>query len=210
MNKSSGRELRSQIVEFGKSVFDRGLTGGSTGNISVRTGDRFLMTPTGSSLGRLDADRLTLLDAAGNHLDGDSPTKESVLHLAMYGRRPDAQAVIHLHSTHAVAVSCLDDIDPADVLPPITAYYVMRVGVLPLVPFYPPGDGGLAHAVGRLAAEHHAVLLAHHGPVVAANSLAAAVDAVEELEETARLYLLLRGHGYNTLTDDQVRQLRSQ
>lgn len=207
MSSSDGQEIRSQIVEIGRSIFDRGLTGGSTGNISVRVGERFLMTPTGSSLGRLDAGRLCVLDAAGNHLEGDPPTKESVLHLAMYEKRPDAQAVIHLHSTHAVAVSCLDDIDPTDVLPPITAYYVMRVGRLPLVPFYPPGDVDLAQAVGRLAAEHHAVLLAHHGPVVAGGSLSAGADAVEELEETARLYLLLRGHSYRTLTDEQVRVL---
>ena len=124
----------------------------------------------------------------------------------MYEKRPDARAVVHLHSTHSVAVSCLDEIDPKNVLPPITAYYVMRVGTLPLVPFYPPGDEGLAKAVGALAIDHHAILMAHHGPVVAGVSLAAAVDAVEELEETAKLYLMLRGVEYKTLTEQQIRR----
>ena len=126
----------------------------------------------------------------------------------MYRERADARAVVHLHSTHSVAVSCLDEIDPADVLPPITAYYVMRVGRLPLVPSYPPGDADLAAAVGQLAGKHHAVLLANHGPVVAGGSLSAAVDAVEELEETARLYLMLEGRPMRPLTPAQVAEVR--
>lgn len=204
MTNLSSAEARQQIVEYGRSIFDRGLTGGSTGNISVRTDDGFLMTPTGSSMGRLDAGRLCELDRHGNHVGGDRPTKESVLHLAVYEKRPDAQAVVHLHSTHAVAVSCLDEVNPADVLPPITAYYIMRVGTLPLVPFYPPGDESLAKAVGALAEDHHSILLAHHGPVVAGSSLAVAVDAVEELEETAKLYMMLRNTEYKTLTTKQI------
>ncbi len=206
MSTANDAEIRRQIVEYGKSIFDRGLTGGSTGNISVRTDSGFLMTPTGSSMGRLDPDRLCEFDSNGAHVGGDAPTKESVLHLAVYAQRPDAQAVVHLHSTHSVAVSCLEEIDPKNVLPPITAYYVMRVGTLPLVPFYPPGDKELANAVGALARDHHSILLAHHGLVVAGKSLASAVDAVEELEETAKLYLMLRNTEYRTLTDAQVRQ----
>jgi ribulose-5-phosphate 4-epimerase/fuculose-1-phosphate aldolase len=124
----------------------------------------------------------------------------------MYAQRPNARAVVHLHSTHSVAVSCLDEIDPTNVLPPITAYYVMRVGTLPLVPYYPPGDEDLAKAVGALASQHHAILMAHHGPVVAGTSLSAAVDAVEELEETAKLYLMLRNIEHKTLSDEQVQK----
>ena len=201
--------LREEICRYGESIFARGLTFGSSGNISVRLDDGWLMTPTNVALGRLDPARLSRLDAAGRLVDGDPPTKESVLHRAMYGERPAARAVVHLHSTHSVAVSCLADLDPADLLPPITAYYIMRVGRLPLVPYHPPGDEGLAEAVRLAATKHSAVLLANHGPVVAGSSLDAAVAAVEELEETARLFLLLRGERTRWLTAEQVAALRA-
>jgi ribulose-5-phosphate 4-epimerase/fuculose-1-phosphate aldolase len=200
--------LRERIVSLGRSMFERGLTFGSSGNISVRIADGWLMTPTGVSLGRLDPACLSKLDAEGRLVDGDKPTKESMLHLALYRERPRAGAVVHLHATHSVAVSCLRDIDPDDVLPPITAYYVMRVGRLPLIPYYAPGDPALAGAIGALADRHKAVLLANHGPVVSGSSLEAAADAVEELEETARLFLLLRGQAIRCLSDDQVTDLR--
>jgi ribulose-5-phosphate 4-epimerase/fuculose-1-phosphate aldolase len=199
--------LREEIVELGRSLYDRGLTPGSSGNISARLGDGWLMTPTNACLGRLHPAHLSHLDGAGKLLSGDPPTKESFLHAAMYGERPKAGAVVHLHSTHAVAVSCLADLDPADVLPPITAYYVMRVGKLPLVPFYLPGDRDLAEAVRKLAGKHHAVLLANHGPVVAGTSLANAVYAIEELEETAKLHLMLHGMKLRPLTPAQVAQV---
>ena len=189
-------------------MFERRLTFGSSGNISVRIDDGWLMTPTGSSLGRLDPARLSKLDESGKLVAGDQPTKESVLHLAMYKERARAGAVVHLHSTHSVAVSCLDCINHEDVLPPITAYYVMRVGTLPLVPYYAPGDKALGDAVGKLAAKHSAMLLANHGPVVAGSSLSAAVDAIEELEETARLYLLLHGRPTRYLNQDQIDDLK--
>ena len=201
-------KLRDTICQVGASLFNRGLTHGSTGNISVALPDGgWLMTPTGSSLGVLDPARLSKLDASGKLIDGDKPTKEAFLHTTMYRERPKAGAVVHLHSTHSVAVSCLDGIDPACCLPPITAYYVMRVGTLPLVPYYPPGDESLAEAVGRLAGRHHAVLLANHGPVVAGSSLSAAQDAIEELEETSRLFLMLRHECIRSLTADQVAEL---
>ena len=126
----------------------------------------------------------------------------------MYDERPKAGAVVHLHSTHSVAASVLADVDPDDVLPPLTAYYVMRIGRLPLVPFFRPGDAKLAEAVRGFAGRHHALLLANHGPVVAGSSLAAAVDATEELEETARLTLLLDGRRLRGLTPEQVEELR--
>jgi ribulose-5-phosphate 4-epimerase/fuculose-1-phosphate aldolase len=200
--------LREAICELGRSIHERGLTHGSTGNLSARTESGWLLTPTGSSLGRLDPGRLSRLDAEGRPLSGDPPSKEAFLHLAMYRERPATGAVVHLHSTHSVAVSVLEDVDPEDVLPPLTAYYVMRVGTLPLVPYFPPGDAALAEAVRVRAARHHALLLANHGPVVAGSSLSAAADAVEELEASARLYLLLRGQRLRLLTAEQVAELR--
>ena len=170
----------------------------------MRIDDGFLMTPTGSSLGALHPARLSLLDARGKHVGGDPPTKEAVLHLAMYRERPRDAAVVHLHSTHSVAASVLANVDPADVLPPLTAYYAMRIGTLPLLPYFPPGDASLALAVGAAAARHHAVLLANHGPVVSGTSLVAAADAVEELEATAKLWLLLRHERVRPLTAEQV------
>jgi len=200
--------LRERICATAKSLYDRGYTHGSTGNVSVRCGDGWLMTPTGSNLGALDPARLSKLDAAGRHVDGDAPTKEVFLHLAMYRERQASGAVIHLHSTYSVAATLLEGIDPSDVLPPMTAYYVMRIGTLPLVPYFPPGDMMLADAVRALAGRHHAMLLANHGPVVAGTDLAVAGDAVEELEATAKLFLLLQGRRYNTLTPEQCAELR--
>ena len=198
------------ICRLGDSMFRRGLTFGSSGNISVRLEDGgWLMTPTNVSMGELDPGRLSRLDSAGRLVSGDPPTKEAFLHRVMYEGRADARAVVHLHSTHSVVVSCLSEIDPQDVLPPITAYYVMRVGRLPLVPYFPPGDSKLAEAVRPLVGRHHAVLLANHGPVVAGTSLSAAAGAIEELEETARLFLLLRGERVRYLTTEQVEELRA-
>ena len=208
MSTSGENAARDAIVATAASLFNRGLTHGSTGNISQRLADGgWLMTPTGSSLGNLDPARLSRLDASGQHIGGDAPTKEAVLHTTMYARRPGTGAVVHLHSTYAVAVSCLQGLDPANVLPPITAYSVMRIGALALAPYFPPGDDKLAGAVAMLASHHHAILLANHGPVVAGQTLAAATDAIEELEETARLYLLLRGAEMRLLTHDHVAEL---
>ncbi len=203
----SDAKLREAVCAIGASLFNRGLTAGASGNISVKTADGWLMTPTNASLGRLDPARLSQLDHSGRLLGGDPPTKESFLHRVMYEERQDTGAVVHLHSTHSVAVSCLAEVNPHDVLPPITAYYVMRVGRLPLVPYFKPGDLALAEAVRGFAGRHHAVLLANHGPVVAGSSLDAAVNAIEELEETARLYLLLRGAKTRFLTPEQVKEL---
>ncbi len=199
---------REAICRLGASIFARRLTPGTSGNISVRIADGWLMTPTNASLGELDPARLSKLDNDGQLVDGDKPTKESFLHRAVYDVRPSAGAIVHLHSTHSVAVSCLADVNPEDVLPPITAYYVMKIGTLPLIPYYRPGDMKLADAVRARAKEHHAVLLANHGPVVAGSSLAAAGAAVEELEETARLHLLLHGLKTRYLTPAQIAELR--
>ena len=198
---------RDSICRLAISLFDRGLTIGSSGNISVRLDDGWLMTPTGSSMGNLDPNEISKLDLSGNLISGNNPTKESFLHIAMYDERPDSRAVVHLHSTHSVAVSCLADIDKKNVLPPITAYYVMKIGTLPLVPYFPPGDINLAKAVKEMASDHHAVLLANHGPVVAGKTLEDAVYAIEELEETARLFLLLKNMKTQYLNQNQVNAL---
>jgi ribulose-5-phosphate 4-epimerase/fuculose-1-phosphate aldolase len=204
---SGESKARDSLASFGRSMFERGLSFGSAGNLSMRIEGGWLMTPTNVSLGRLDPARLSKLDDSGKHIGGDAPTKESLLHIVMYGARKSAGAVVHLHSTHSVAVSVLDGLDPDDVLPPITAYYVMRVGKLKLLPYFPPGDPTLADAVGAVAARHSSVLLANHGPIVAGTSLEAAVNAIEELEETAKLYLLLQGHATRFLTEEQVASL---
>jgi 3-dehydro-4-phosphotetronate decarboxylase len=204
----SESRLRDEIAGFGELLTGLGLAHGATGNISVRLDDGLLVTPTNSRLGRLDPARIARLDRAGRHVGGDQPSKEAFLHQCVYEMRPGAQAIVHLHSTHSVAVSCLAGVDEADVMPPLTAYYVMRVGKLPLVPYFPPGDTRLAAAVRQVAADHAAVLLANHGPVVAGKSLDAAVGAIEELEATARLFLLLQGHSVRPLDAAQVQELR--
>lgn len=211
LSASADREevrAREAIATTARALYDRGLTHGSTGNISVRLDDRVLVTPTGSSFGSLDPARISLLDAGGRLLAGDPPSKEGPLHLAMFRHRPGAGAVVHLHATHSVAVSVIDGLDPDDLLPPLTAYYVMRIGRLPLLPYAPPGDPALAESVAAYASRHHALLLANHGPVVAGPTLAAATDAVEELEATARLFLMLRGERCRCLDAAQVQTLR--
>ena len=201
-------KCREEIVLFGKSIFDRGLTGGSSGNISVRLDDGWLLTPTNSCLGRLDPARIAKLDWKGNLISGDPASKEAFLHRAMYEERDGAAAVVHLHSSHSTAVSCMHGLDHHNCIPPLTAYYVMKIGRLPLIPYYRPGDPALGEAVRGLAGKHCAVLLANHGPVVSGTSLEAAVYATEELEETAKLFLLLRGVPTNSLTPAQIDELK--
>ncbi|MGE5256778.1 MAG: 3-oxo-tetronate 4-phosphate decarboxylase [Hyphomicrobiales bacterium] len=202
------QEIRERMVVHGKSLFDRRYTCGGSGNMSVRLRGGVLVTPTNSCLGRLEKDRISKLDWEGKVISGDAPSKEWSLHLAVYRARPDAGAVVHLHSPHAAAVSCLNGLNAENVLPPITPYFVMRIGRLPLVPYYPPGDPGLAEAVGRLAVKCRGVLLAHHGEVAAGRDLDDAVYNAEELEETARLFLILRKENYAVLDHDAVEELR--
>ena len=204
----SDAKLREDICFWAASMFNRGLTGGASGNISVRTEDGgLLVTPTGVSMGRLDPAHLSRFDAKGQHIGGDAPTKEMPLHAAFYETRKSAGAVVHLHSTHSVALSMLPDTDPDNVLPPLTPYAVMRVGKVALLPFFLPGDAAMGEALRGLGGKRSAVLLANHGPVVAAKDLEAAVFAMEELEETAKLALLLRGHSPRALDDDQINAL---
>ncbi len=203
---SEETRLRERICLWAKSMFDRGLTGGSSGNISARTPDGgLLVTPTGSCLGFLDPARLSRFDAAGAFVEGDEPTKETPLHQAFYETRgAKAGAVVHLHSTYSVALSVLPETDPDDMLPPITAYGVMRLGKVKLLPYFMPGDPAMGDAIRGLAGKRSAVVLANHGPVVAAKDLDAAVYAMEELEETAKLTLLTRGLGPRLLAAEAI------
>src|ERR1700694_3729087 len=201
-------KVREEICRLGRSLFERGLTPGSSGNISVRLDDGgYMVTPTNASLGSLDPARLSRLTADGRLASGDAPTKGVPLHTALYQPRRNPRAVVHLHSTHSVALSMLPEIDPRAALPPLTAYYVMKCGATALVPYYRPGDPDVADAIRGLAGRYSSVLLANHGPVVAGDTLEAAIFATEELEETAKLYLLLRGLHPRFLTPAQVADL---
>jgi ribulose-5-phosphate 4-epimerase/fuculose-1-phosphate aldolase len=199
--------LREQICMLARSMFDRGLTHGSTGNISARTNDGgLLVSPTGTSFGRLDPGRLSRFDAQGRHVAGDAPTKEMPLHTAFYDTRSQTGAVVHLHSCHAVALSMVADAED-DFLPPLTPYAIMQVGRVALLPFFRPGDPAMGGAVRALAGKRSAVMLANHGPVVAGKDVEAACNAIEELEATARLALLTRGLNPRLLTQAQVRDV---
>ena len=206
---SEEASLREQICLLAKSLFDRGLTAGASGNISVRLSDgRFIITPTGSCFGRLDPARLSLCDADMSLLNGDAPTKEIPLHSAFYAtRRATTGAVVHLHSCHSVALSVLPDTDPDNMLPALTAYGIMRLGKVKLLPYFMPGDTAMGDAIRGLAGRRSAVVLAHHGPVVAGKDLEAAVFAMEELEETAKLTLMTRGMNPNLLNQAQINGL---
>jgi ribulose-5-phosphate 4-epimerase/fuculose-1-phosphate aldolase len=201
-------ELRDRMVALGLSLFSRGLTAGSSGNLSVRVEDGFLITPTNSSLGALDPQRITKIDPVGNFISGDQPSKELFLHLAIYEQRPSDHAIVHLHSTYSVAVSCLAGLDQSSCIPPLTAYFVMKIGRLPLVPYHRPGDGDLALKVRTLAVTHHAILLANHGPIVSGTSLESAGYSIEELEETAKIFLLVQNLELSLLTDSQIEELK--
>lgn len=199
---------RTLLVELAASLFARGFAVGSAGNISVRLDDGFLITPTNSSLGRLEASRISKLDATFTHVSGDKPSKEVFMHRAFYTARPGAGAVVHLHSTMATAVACLANVDPVAPISPLTPYFVMRVGGrLPIVPYYRPGDPAMEPAIHAAAQTARAVLLANHGPVVSAATLTDAVYAAEELEESAKLFLLLGGQATRQLDITQVEDL---
>ncbi|KQS83576.1 MULTISPECIES: 3-oxo-tetronate 4-phosphate decarboxylase [unclassified Rhizobium] len=203
-------EARAEIVRYGALLYERRLAHGSAGNLSVRLDDgSILVTPTNCSLGALTPEQISKVSPDGILLSGDPPSKESFFHLAVYAERPQAGAIVHLHSTHAVAVSCLCHDDTSNVLPPMTAYHVMRVGKLPLLPYYRPGDRRLADAVREAAKNHHAVLLANHGPIVSAKSLGEAVSIYEELEETAKLFFLVGNRPVSLLTCDEVTELEA-
>ncbi|MGJ8522331.1 3-oxo-tetronate 4-phosphate decarboxylase [Carnimonas sp. R-84981] len=205
----SENEQREMLVALGKSLFDRGYSVGTAGNISVRLEDGFLMTPTNSSLGRLKADRISKLDRNWQHISGDKPTKEVFLHRAVLEARPQEGAVVHLHSTYATALSCLASSDEGQAaMPALTPYFIMRVGrALPVVPYFRPGDPAMEESIRGAAKEHRALLLANHGPVIASATLESAVNAAEELEESAKLALLLKNLPVNELSEHDITDL---
>lgn len=201
-------KLREEMCLLAKSLFDRGLTGGSTGNISARTPDGgLLVSPTGTSFGRLDPARLSRFDANGTLIDGDKPTKEMPLHSAFYETRNKTGAVVHLHSCHSVAWSLMPEVDEDNFLPPLTPYAIMKLGKVKLLPFFIPGDPAMGDAVRGLAGKRSAVMLANHGPVVAAKDVESACNAIEELEDTARLAILMRGYDAKMLSPEMVQQI---
>ncbi|OOF55213.1 3-oxo-tetronate 4-phosphate decarboxylase [Rodentibacter genomosp. 2] len=203
-------ELKTLMVQIGRSFYERGYTVGGAGNLSVRLEkNRILVTPTGSSLGRLKAERLSVLDMDGNVLEGDKPSKESVFHLTMYRKNPECRAIVHLHSTYLTALSCLENLDPQNAMKAFTPYYVMRVGGLPVIPYYRPGSPRIAEELEARALSGKAFLLANHGVVVTGNDLLDAADNAEELEETAKLFFLLQGKPIRYLTDDEVNELKN-
>jgi len=206
-NTSQEQEIREKIVLLGASMFDRGLTMGSSGNISVRMEKGWLMTPTDSCLGRLDPDRISFLDPDGNHISGDKPSKEFFLHDAFLSKRPDDHAVVHLHSSYATALGCLRDVDPMNMIPPLTPYSIMRFGKVAMTPYHRPGEKKLGDEIEKVAVDYSAVILANHGPIVAAPTLEKAVYAIEELEETAKLYLLTMSQPVRPLNAEQIQEL---
>lgn len=205
---SKEAKLREQMCLLAKSMFDRGLTGGNTGNISARTPEGgLLVSPTGASFGRLDPGRLSRFNAQGNLIDGDPPTKEMPLHAAFYDTRSTAGAVVHLHSCYSVALSMMPDVNEDNFLPSLTPYAIMKLGKVKLLPFFLPGDSAMGEAVRGLAGKRSAVMLANHGPVVAGKDIEAACNAIEELEYTARLAMITRERSPRALTDEQVKAL---
>ncbi|HEY7646164.1 MAG TPA: aldolase [Hyphomicrobiales bacterium] len=204
---SAEAEIREIMVRLSRSLFERGYAHGSAGNISARVEDGLLVSPTNSSMGRLTPETLSKLMPDGTHLSGDKPSKEAGLHLGVLAARPEAGAAVHLHSTYATLLSCLADTDPADAMPPITPYLVMRVGRVPMVPYFPPGSDELARAVAGKARDHRAVLMANHGFVVTGRTFTDAVMNAEEFEENAKLLFLARGASIRLLDDAQIAEL---
>ncbi|MET3794547.1 3-oxo-tetronate 4-phosphate decarboxylase [Aquamicrobium terrae] len=207
MNAES--RLRENLARFAKSLFDRGFSVGSAGNISAALDDGFLMTPTNSCLGFLDPARISKLDAGWRHVSGDRPSKEAFLHRAFFETRPQTGAVVHLHSTFATALSCMADVDPENCIPAMTPYVVMRVGQVKLLSYFRPGDECAGDLVRGLGGKHAAVLLANHGPVVSGRDLPSAVFAAEELEESAKLAVILRNERVRYLTPTEVEDLKT-
>ena len=200
-------EFRELMVERSASLFERGFSVGSAGNISAAVEDGFLITPTNSSLGFLDSTRISKLDRGFKHIAGDPPSKEVFLHRAFYETVARTGAVVHLHSTYATALSCLEHIDPENAIPPLTPYVVMRVGRVKLIPYVRPGDPKMGDMIRALGGQFTAVLLANHGPVVAGPDLLSAIHAAEELEETAKLVITLLGQRSRSLTKEQIDEL---
>ena len=199
--------ILDQLCDSANVFFHRGLAFGSTGNLSVRIGDAVWITPTGQPLRGLTPDRLAEITLDGTPLNSNRPSKEFPFHTGVYRARPDARAIVHLHSTYSVALSCLDDLDPERPMAAMTPYFFMRVAPLGIVPYHRPGSQALADAIAAAAQNHHCLLLRNHGLVTSGATWNEAVDRAEELEETARLHFLLRGEKIRELTAAQLAEL---
>ncbi len=201
-------QLRNDLVRVGHILFERGLTNGSAGNMSVALDDgTFIATPTGSSLGQLNAEELSKIDAKGLLITGAKPTKEVPFHLALYQANPEVKAIIHLHSTYSTAYACLAGLDPANAICPMTPYIVMRLGKVLLLPYHKPGSVEIANDLSKVAAGHKAFLLANHGMIVGGKSMTDALNNAEELEESCKLYFLTKGLNVKHLTQDEIDEL---
>jgi ribulose-5-phosphate 4-epimerase/fuculose-1-phosphate aldolase len=197
----------ADLVSIARSLFSRGYSFGTAGNLSIRLGDLVYATPTGSSFETMQAEQISICTMDGTHTAGLKPTKELPFHLAAYRARSTASAVVHLHSTYATAVACLRDLNMEDALPALTAYFAMRVPSLPVVPYLPPGDVRLGTEVERLARNTPAMLMQNHGSIAMGATLAEASALAEEIEQTAKVFLLL-GNRAQCLSAEQVSELR--
>ncbi|MDH2924976.1 ribulose-5-phosphate 4-epimerase/fuculose-1-phosphate aldolase [Nicoletella semolina] len=204
------QEQKIQMVNLARSFYERGYSVGGAGNLSVRLDDnRILVTPTGSSLGRLVPERLSVVDMQGNWISGDKPSKEYVFHLALYQQNPNCNAVVHLHSTYLTALSCVEGLNTDNAIQAFTPYYVMRVGKLQVIPYYRPGSPKIAEELAARANTGKAFLMANHGIVVTGSDLIDACDNTEELEETAKLFFTLQHQSIRYLSDDEVKDLEN-
>ncbi len=198
-----------ELIELGKYLFDLRYTKGSAGNLSMRLASgEIIATPTNSCLGMLKAEKLSILTSDGSHLEGNPPTKEIPFHLAIYEQNPNWNAIIHLHSPYLTALSCLKGLDPKNVIRPFVPYVIMRVGDVPLIPYFKPGSIKIADAVRTIAHQYSAFLLANHGVIVCGRNLKDACYNFEELEEAARLFFILKHHDIRYLNDTEIQELK--
>lgn len=200
--------LREEICTVGRSLYERGYTVGTAGNISARLADGWLITPTDASLGNLDPARIAKVATDGSWVSGDKPSKTLALHRQIYDHNPQAQGVVHTHSTHLVALTLAGVWSQDNILPPITPYQVMKVGRVPLINYERPGAPGVAQQVARLASQVRAVMLERLGPVVWESSISKASHVLEELEETARLWLMTQPRPA-PLSDAAIEELKA-
>lgn len=203
------QQARQQLIDIASSLFQRGYATGSAGNISLLLDDNtILATPTGSCLGRLQPNDLSKLTLSGEFISGKKPSKEVKFHLGLYNNNSKCKAVVHLHSLYLTALSCLQDLNHQNAIKPFTPYVVMRMGNVPVIPYYKPGDIRIATDLASLALNHQAFLLANHGAVTIGENLEEATNNYEELEETAKLIFILKDQKINYLTEDEINELR--
>lgn len=201
---------RTAVIEGGRHLARSGLSGSTTGNVSVRNDDGVFISASGVILGSMTEDDVSLIDLECTLLAGRKPSKESTLHVAMYQKNPAHTAVVHLHSPHAVAVSCLEPWAAHSAIPPLTPYLIMRVGQVPLLPFHPPGSPELGEDVRRLELPFHGALMANHGLIVSSVTMAGAMEAAAEIEEACRVTLATEGRDRRLIDPDSILNMSRQ